>query len=265
MSHRSKLGLGGHSYIEQLGNDPRPSFEEQCGLVSACLDSGIRLFDTTYYQERVALGKVMQALGRRDEAQITAWNFFRQPGKEDELVPYTPYETHHIDTILTELQTDYVDILVIHVHEDLDRLRQEMDLASRWMDDGAVKRVALGMITLDSLRRLPAAHPFTHVFAPYNAFHRDARAAFEQAKGAGLTVVAMSPFIRGWKLDEIGEDKGSVAGILLRWVASQDLVDRVIVSMRKLEWVQTNLQSVACGPLTADEEARLEEWVRRVG
>ena len=80
MKH-SKLGLGGHSFIEQLGNDPRASFEEQCGLVSACLDSGIRLIDTTYYQERVALGKVLQHLGRRNEAEIMAWNFFQQTSR----------------------------------------------------------------------------------------------------------------------------------------------------------------------------------------
>ncbi len=29
-----KLGLGGHSYIAQLGNDPPASFAEQCALVA---------------------------------------------------------------------------------------------------------------------------------------------------------------------------------------------------------------------------------------
>jgi len=43
-----KLGLGGHSYIAQLGNDPPASFEEQCALVAACLDGGIHVLDTTY-------------------------------------------------------------------------------------------------------------------------------------------------------------------------------------------------------------------------
>ncbi len=45
-----KLGLGGHSYIAHLGNDPPASFEEQCALVAACLDTGIHLLDTTYYR-----------------------------------------------------------------------------------------------------------------------------------------------------------------------------------------------------------------------
>ncbi len=33
MNYKSKLGLGGHSFIEALGNDPVASFEEQCSIV----------------------------------------------------------------------------------------------------------------------------------------------------------------------------------------------------------------------------------------
>lgn len=264
-SGRSKLGLGGHSYIQQLGNDPQPSFEEQCELISTCLDSGVALFDTTLYQERVALGKVMRELRRRDEAEIVAWNFFKQPGREDDVVPWTPYEPHHIDVMLGELQTDRVDILVIHAEDDEDTLRQGLDVAREWVRAGKVRRVALGMLGLRHLRMLPEAHPVSHVFAPYNAFNRDALTVFEEAKRMGLAAVAMSPFIRGWKLDEIGEDKALVSDILLRWVASQDIVDRVIVSMRRTEWVHANLRSAARGPLLAEEQDRLSGWLERVG
>ena len=70
----------------------------------------------------------------------------------------------------------------------------------------------------------------------------------------------LGPDPNGWKLGEIGEDPAEVSGILLRWVASQDLVDHVIVSMRKSEWVRANLDAVARGPLTEEEQFRLEGW-----
>src|SRR5207245_5590621 len=70
------LILGGHSFISQLGNDPPASEQEQHRIVETCLDHGIRWFDTTYQPERVALGNVLHALGRRGEATILAWNFF---------------------------------------------------------------------------------------------------------------------------------------------------------------------------------------------
>ncbi len=261
----AKLGLGGHSFIEQLGNDPAASFEEQCALVAECLDNGVTLIDTTYYQERVALGKVLKTLGRRDEARIMAWNFFRQPGQEDELVPYTPYEAHHLDVMLEELQTDFIDILVVHVHADAEQLASELELARGWRDAGRVGTVALGMVELRHLDILPPGHPVTHVLAPFNAFNRDAEALFRRAREMGLHAIALSPFIRGWKLDEIGGDRRAVSDILLRWVTSQPLVDRVIVSMRRAEYVRQNLASVAKGPLTPEEEARLQDWVARVG
>jgi aryl-alcohol dehydrogenase-like predicted oxidoreductase len=263
MSSDSKLGLGGHSFIEELGNDPQASFQEQCAIVSACLDNGIRLIDTTYYQERVALGKVMQELGRRSEAEIMAWNFFKQPGKEKELVGYTPYEPHHIDIMLEELQTDYIDILVIHAHRDSVKLHQEMDIVKRWMQEGKVKKIALGMVELEHLYGLTAGHPVSHVLAPYNAFNQGAKEMFLKAKEMGMAAIALSPFIRGWKLDEIGGDKDDVAEILLRWVAAQQMIDRVIVSMRKEEWVHTNLKAFGRGPLIGQEESRLQEWITR--
>ncbi len=68
------LILGGHSFISQLGNDPPASEQEQHKIVETCLDHGIRWFDTTYQPERVALGNVLHALGRRGEAKILAWS-----------------------------------------------------------------------------------------------------------------------------------------------------------------------------------------------
>ncbi|MBM7565870.1 aldo/keto reductase [Paenibacillus sacheonensis] len=263
MSKESKLGLGGHSFIEELGNDPHASFEEQCAIVADCLDNCIALIDTTYYQERVALGHVLKRLGRRDEAKIMAWNFFKQPGREHELVDYTPYEPQHIDLMLEELQTDAIDLLVIHAHDDTAKLLKELVLTQDWVQAGKVKRVALGMARLGHLRQLPAAHPVSAVLAPYNAFHPDAKELFETARSLGMDAIALSPFVRGWKLDEIGADKDAAAAILLRWVAAEPLVDHVVVSMRKAEWVHANLRAVGEGPLTEAEDAQLREWLAR--
>ncbi len=256
----TKLGLGGHTFIAQLGNDPQPSFDDQCAIVAACLDHGILLMDTTYYQERRALGAVLQRLGRRDEAQITVWNFFHQPGTDAAVVPSTPYQPQHLPIMLAELQTSVIDLLVIHVHDDPAGLRRELELARRWRDEGKVKHIGLGMVQLAHLGHLPHDHPITHVLAPYNAFNQGAAAVFAAARKMGLRVIALSPFIRGWKLDEIGEDRPLVAELLLRWVTAQPLVDHVIVAMRRAEWVEANLSAEARGPLSDAEQARLRAW-----
>jgi len=260
MNFSSKLGLGGHSFIEQLGNDPPAAFGEQCAIVSSCLDTGIQLIDTTYYQERIALGNVLKKLQRRHEAIIMAWNFFKEPGRENELVGFTQYEDHHLDAMLVELQTDSIDILIIHAHEDIEKLNQELALAKQWVESGKVKTVGLGMVERKQLEMLPDGHPITYVLAPYNAFNQGALDMFEMAREMGLRTIALSPFIRGWKLDEIGDDTAAVAEILLRWVTCQQLIDHVIVSMRKNEWINANLKAVNRGQLTEHEQTLLREW-----
>jgi aryl-alcohol dehydrogenase-like predicted oxidoreductase len=264
MSYVVKIGLGGHTFIEELGNDPKASFEDQCKIVAACLDSGIRVIDTTYYQERVALGRVLKELGRRDEAHILAWNFFQKAGNTtDVLVKPSPYEAHHIDLMLGELQTDVIDTLVIHVHDDPAVMDQQTSLVREWIAVGKVKRAALGMVRMEDIQQLPIDSPVSCVLAPYNAFRREAEEIFKIARLRGFEVIGLSPFVRGWKLDEIGDDKQHAADILLRWAVSSELVDLVIVSMRKSEWVEANLKTLQHGGLTQEEAAKLDNWVSR--
>ncbi|WP_240414862.1 hypothetical protein [Paenibacillus periandrae] len=120
------------------------------------------------------------------------------------------------------------------------------------------------MLRLKDLAYVKSGSPISCVLAPYNAFRRDAEYTFRKAKTMGLEVIAMSPFVRGWKLDELGEDKLKAADILLRWAAHSELVDLVIVSMRKSEWVVTNLDTLKRGSLSREEADQLESWVQRL-
>ena len=66
-----------------------------------------------------------------------------------------------------------------------------------------------------------------------------------------------------------------LADLLLRFSLFQSDVDRVIVAMRKVEWIALNLESVSRGPLTAKEHrwlqhlrgltAKKRRWWQRLG
>ena len=126
------LILGGHSFIAQLGNDRPASAEDQQRIVEACLNHGIRWFDTTYQPERVALGKVFDALGRRDEATILAWNFFKDFSPSDPVGQADYYRPEHIETLLEELRTPYVDCLVMVPLDDPEE-NQRQFRRSAWL------------------------------------------------------------------------------------------------------------------------------------
>ena len=99
--------------------------------------------------------------------------------------------------------------------------------------------------------------------SPYNIRKTSAAPAFEMAKELGWETLACSPFVRGRVLNEIvaaegepagvDEDRAKIADVMLRFSLFQNNVDRLIVSMRKTEWVRRNIESVRRGVLTGHE------------
>lgn len=270
MSEDLPLGLGGHTFIEELGNDPPLSHEESVEIVEACLDSGITFFDTTYTPERIRLGEALDALGRCDEATIVAWNFFGSAQSS----PIPPKEGH-IDAILSELQVDYVDRFVVHPPYDEDETATDADhqrglgIARRWVDDGLVGELGTWSPGPDAEREYGHDNPYSFAVQPCNVDTDDAAESFATARRLGWETVAVSPFVRGWKLDELVEAAGEMghgseselrsrlSDHMLRYSLFQPNVDRLVVAMRRIEWIHRNVESVERGPLSDDEEAWL--------
>lgn len=266
----SRLILGGHSFISQLGNDPPASEHEQRQIVEACLDRGIRWFDTTYQPERVALGNILHALGRRGEATILAWNFFTDFSAGDECGLAECYRPEHIDVILRQLRTSYVDGLVLVPSGDVEENQRQVDLMIEWQRKGYVRFLGLwteDRAVIDCYRR---THPFRFAVRPSNIATDGVAPAFTACKRAGWGTIATSPFGRGWELDRVVAEASAqgygepemlrpvVADLMLRFSLFQRDVDRVIVAMRRVSWVWRNMESAARGPLTATERRFLE-------
>jgi aryl-alcohol dehydrogenase-like predicted oxidoreductase len=240
MQAQTRLILGGHSFISQLGNDPMPSDEVAIEIVKKCLDHGITWFDTTYAPERIALGKALHALGRRDEATIIAWNFFKHFGPEDSVSGHEPYTDLSIKNMLTELKTDSIDLLIVHpVDNPIEQISQET-LALKWQENGLVRQLGTWMPNLKNVSDI-----YQYVVAPYNSNTPNAAQDFAAYKAKGWTTIATSPFVRGHELDaqSVNEDKAIVADRMLRYSAFAENVDHLVVSMRRPEWVETNVAS----------------------
>ena len=136
------LILGGHTFIPDLGSDPAIDREAQARIVAACLDAGIRRFDTTYAPERVGLGAALETLGRRDEAHLLAWNFFFHSDGAY-LHPPAAYAPHHLAVMQEQLRTDRIDGLVVHRVGDEAEDRRQLDLAVSWREAGHVGEIGV--------------------------------------------------------------------------------------------------------------------------
>jgi aryl-alcohol dehydrogenase-like predicted oxidoreductase len=267
---QAPLILGGHSFISQLGNDPSASEPEQREIVESCLDHGIVWFDTTYQPERVALGRALDALGRRAEATILAWNFFTDFAPGEPVGGPAYYRPGHIDAILEQLRTTYVDCLVVVPLNDAEENRRQEELVGEWQRKGYVRLLGLWVEEPAVIQRHRNENPFRFAIRPFNVATDDAASAFAACKASGWETIATSPFFRGWELDKMvaqaaargyGDTdtlRGVLADSMLRFALFQSDVDRVCVAMRRVEWIERNLDSVARGPLTTEES----RWLR---
>jgi len=258
------LILGGHTFIAQLGSDPAADSHAQEAVVAACLDAGICTFDTTYLPERVALGRCLETLGRRDEATVIAWNFFTDSGPKGELGGAAAYEPDSVGRMLEELRSERIEMLVVHSVGDADADARQVELAVGWRSDGLVGRLGMWAPGADAADRF-ADSPYDFMVQPCNIATGGSGAAFRACKGLGWENLACSPFVRGWELEKMVERSGGAGGAggpkhaarvadhMLRYSLYAPDVDRLIVQMRRVEWVEANAQSVARGPLAADE------------
>jgi aryl-alcohol dehydrogenase-like predicted oxidoreductase len=265
------LVLGGHSFIPELGNEPETEFDTQLEIVSKLLDAGVRCFDTTYEPERVGLGRVLAELGRADRAEIIAWNFFRDEATGEYLVPPRAYREGDLDRMLEQLGVERLARLVVHPVGDDDEDRRQTNLAQAWQADGRV--VALGTWAPGDEPgvRFGVDNPYAFMVAPRNVAS-DNEASFRASKALGWTTFATSPFNRGWLLDRLvqsavqafGDDPESIrarlADAMLRYSLFGPCVDRLIIGIRRPEWIAANLAAVGRGPL---EEAELQ-WLTRL-
>jgi aryl-alcohol dehydrogenase-like predicted oxidoreductase len=264
------LILGGHSFISQLGNDPPVSEPNQCRIVESCLDHGIRWFDTTYQPERIALGNVLHTLGRRSEATILAWNFFTDFSADDAPTKPEYYRPNHIDVILEQLRTDHVDGLVTMALDNPDDNKRQVELLIEWQKKGYVDSLGLWIEDSQIIEQYQNDNPFRFAIRPFNIATAEAAPIFAACKLSGWETLATSPFRRGWELDKIvaaavargyGRDetlRPIIADLMLRFTLFQQDVDRVIVGMRKLEWIKRDLESISKGQLSAEEHRRLQ-------
>lgn len=257
--------LGGHSFIKQLGSDSLADQDLQIEIVESCLDNGITWFDTTYQPERIALGKALSQLGRRDEATIMAWNFFTDFDPDGDVGGADYYQSYHIDLMLQQLKTDYIDCLVVHGLGDKElNIRQEK-LAIVWQQKGYVGQLGTWAPPANAQEAFREGNPYSFMVRPYNITTADAAPVFAACKELDWENYACSPFVRGWELDRLVENALGIYGgsepetrikaadIMLRYSMFRPNVDRLIVAMRRPQWVERNIQSYLKGNLNMEE------------
>jgi aryl-alcohol dehydrogenase-like predicted oxidoreductase len=179
-------GYGGHSHQTRLGLQGLADL-----LVHGYEENGLRFFDSAgAYGSQPAIGLALKRLPREKVTVLT---------KSDSRDPAAMRAD--IDNFRRQLQTDYIDVLLMHEMQSPDwttRYRRTMDVLSEAKEKGIIRAHGCSCHTIGALRAA-AASPWVEVdLARMNPIgsHMDADPAtvasvLRQMKAAGKSVVGM--------------------------------------------------------------------------
>lgn len=232
-----------------------------CALVEAALAEGYRYIDTSrYYGNEEAVGK---ALARSAVPRGDIWVTTKL------LHPKTPPQpdiAFELDASLRLLQTDYVDLLLIHWPNPAVPLEWALGEFAALREQGKARTIGLSNFPTALLRQ--ALEIVGDLAANQVEYHPylNQRPLLDLMRERGLVLIAHSPLARGAVLNDpvlreiAGRRKLSVAQVALRWLVQQERVVAIPGAV-SVEQLRENLKVLEV-TLTNDEMAAISALAR---
>jgi len=269
------LGCGGAALPKKWGNTL--STEDRVKLVRHAYDSGVRYFDTAgnYLESQAILGEALKDV--RDNVFLVT--------KVETSVPN--WVRKAVEKSLGELQTDYLDAILIHgtpgleqmsveramkIHGELVKLREErivqsIGLSAHSYFDKALSLISSGRFDLCMLSYgyIPRGH--NQVFSARMIELRNACIAKAHELGMGIAAMkvlgagmlgAWSPYIvPGFDKKHLEQ----LPGAAIRHVLDDERIDLLVIGMRLEQDIEANTKTLS-GDITytADDRALLAEF-----
>ena len=269
------LGYGGAALPQKWGNTL--STEDRVKLVRHAYDVGIRYFDTaiiyTYSDSQAIIGKALKDV--RDNVFITTKVDFWDISKPDGRFTKIPKgeATRQVEMNLKELQSDYIDAIMIHGTPGVEQMTVEqcMEVQAELVkarDKGLVRFVgfsahhyfdkALALISTNEFDLcmlaygyLPRGH--SRFFSPRTAELRNA--CLVKAHELKMGIVAMKVLGAGM-LGGFGMKKfAGLPGAAIRYVLQDNRIHVLTIGMRYPAEIDANIKILA-GDTTYTNEDR---------
>ena len=269
------LGYGGAALPEKWGNTL--STEDRVKLVRHAYDSGIRYFDTaisyTYSDSQAIIGEALKDV--RDNVFITTKVDFWDLSKPDGRFTKVPSgeATRQVEVNLKELQSDYIDAILIHGTPGVEQLTVEqcMEVHAELIkarDKGLVRFVgfsahhyfdkALAIISTNEFDLCMLAYGYlprgnSRLFSPRTTELRNACLAMAHELQMGI--IAMKVLGAGMLGGFGKKELERLPGAAIRYVLQDDRVHMLTIGMRYPAEIEANMKAFA-GSTTYTSEDR---------
>jgi aryl-alcohol dehydrogenase-like predicted oxidoreductase len=281
----TKLGFGAMEIRGSRVWSGRPITDAESGrILNTVLDGGINFIDTSY-----DYGRSEELIGsyishRRDEFYLATkcGCTLVDHGDHDETPHVWTRENllHNIETSLTRMKTDYVDLWQLHGPTPQQAEEgQLLEVLKEIQATGKVRHIGISSYQPHLVSFIETG-AFDTFQIPYSALEREHEEYIAQAAATGAGIIIRGGVGRGepgaglgsidrwqlWdkaKLDELLEEGESRTAFLLRFTLSNPFMSTTIVGTINPAHMAENLQIAAKGALAADTYAeakrRLDE------
>ncbi len=259
------LGYGGAAVVKKFGNTL--STEDRVKLVRHAYDSGIRYFDTaisiSYAESQDIIGKALKDV--RHNVFITTKVDFWDRSKPDGRITKVDRKevARQVEKNLAELQTDYLDAVLIHgtpgveqmtveqcmeVHEELVKARDKgllrfVGFSAHHYFDKALRLISTGKFDLCMLAYGYLPRGLSRLFSPRTAELRNACLA--KAHELQMGIVAMKVLGAGMLGGFGKKELERLPGAAIRYVLQDDRVHMLTIGMRYPAEIDANMKAFA--------------------
>lgn len=216
------------------------SREEAAEVIHRAEEMGINFIDSArgYTVSEEYIGNALR--GRRDKWIVATKSMARS--KEG--------MASDIQTSLTNLQTDYIDLYQIHNIKDMDSYNQVISdngaLAALHdaKDRGLIGHIGITAHSLDTLKVAVESGYFETIMYPYNIIENQADEIFKRANELGIGVIAMKPMAGG------ALTNGTLA---VKYILNNSDITIAIPGMASIREIEENV-GAAQGDITLSKE-----------
>jgi len=271
-------------------------------LLKRCLDLGITFFDTANWystgdSERVVVPTLISMVPR-DQLVLATKAYYPMSDDPNDRGLSRKHLLSSIDSSLRRMETDYVDVFIIHAFDSGTPVEETMEALHDIVRSGKVRYLGASTMfawqfeQMNHVARLNGWTSFVNMQCQYNLLYREEeREMIPYCHDQGIAVTGFSPLARGWlsgskkirsetdasfiafhgdaldlkicaEVEAIAQlHNTTMAEVALAWVYSRDAICCPIIGASSIAQLELNISAQGL-ELSHDEIDRLSELYR---